>query len=142
LESLILLGASFQWVRVFSGCDSSVGATLQWVRLFSGCDSSVGATLQWVRVFNVQCPGCQSSVSASFQCESVLSFGKTVNQDSAGVMRQVRGVMHQLACAQSSIRREIAPLHLRTDFLLSALSIVQTCVVGCKRLRIENICQF
>jgi hypothetical protein len=40
---------------------SSVGASLQWVPVFSGCQSSVGASLQWVPVFS----GCQSSVSAS-----------------------------------------------------------------------------
>jgi hypothetical protein len=50
-----------QWVRVFSGCASSVGAS------FQGCQSLVGASFQWVRVFS----GCEFSWVRAFSgCES------------------------------------------------------------------------
>jgi hypothetical protein len=52
------VGASLQWVPVFSGCQSLVGASLQWVPVFSGCQSSVGASVS----------GCQfQRVPASVQ---------------------------------------------------------------------------
>jgi hypothetical protein len=63
------VGASFQWVRVFNGCESSAGASFQWEPVFSKgseCQSSVGASVS----------GCQSSVERvfSFQWKSVLSL--------------------------------------------------------------------
>jgi hypothetical protein len=38
------LSARLQWVRVFSGSQSSVDASLQCVRVFSRSESSVGAS--------------------------------------------------------------------------------------------------
>jgi hypothetical protein len=55
------VGASVQWVRVFSGCECSVGASVQWVRLFSGCESSM--LVPRVPVFSE----CQFSVRVSFE---------------------------------------------------------------------------
>jgi hypothetical protein len=52
---------------------SLVGASLQWEPVFS-----VGASLQWEPVFS------ESEFSG-------VSLGKQLNQDSAGVMCQVRG---------------------------------------------------
>jgi hypothetical protein len=80
------VGASFQWVPVFSACESLVGASFQWVRVFSGCEFSVDASLQWVSAFS----GYQSSVGTSLQWVPVFS-GRCVK------------VMYQLACVQSRV---------------------------------------
>jgi hypothetical protein len=76
----------------------------------------VSASLQWVPVSR----GCQSSVGVSFEfwgqgTSAGWRINGRENRDSAGVM-------HQLACVHFfCIRREIAPPHLPTDFLPSAL---------------------
>jgi hypothetical protein len=70
-------GASFQWVRVFSGCQFSVGASFQWLPVFSGCQFSVVASFQWLPVFS----GCQSSVG--FQ--ERLKGGRAVGHEARAV---------------------------------------------------------
>jgi hypothetical protein len=64
------VGASLQWVPVFSGC--SVDASLQWVLVFSGCEFFSG--LQWSSV-GASVSGCQFLAGGSqvfSRCESLV----------------------------------------------------------------------
>jgi hypothetical protein len=135
----VLVGASLQCVRVFSGCQSPVGASFEYEPVFrrgwklfcsplgSGVSSEFWRQgkqpIKTVQRWCVKC-GCDASTGLCVVDSLALLLYLTQNRTSAPA--------HRLSSVSPIYR---ANLKLKTGHTLAC--------AGCKRLRIENIlCSF